>query len=126
MLSLRQRDVINLTYDPYEASGTRSGVVIDGMRTPEHHHVDRIYSIVTITKDSSGKYGSHEWTVPLPKECTESDQPPLNHDSVITPWGTFNVTADDIGGRHTVLNDDGMKRIALAFNRMILDDVDTR
>ncbi len=125
MIALRQRDVINLTYDPYKASGTRSAVVIDGMKTPNHPHVGRIYSVVTITKDSSGKYASHDWTVQLPKDRTQDGEPPLAHDSVITPWGTFNIQPDDIAGQHTRLNDNGMKRILLAFQRMILDDVDT-
>lgn len=125
MIVLRQRDVINLTYDPYKASGTRSAVVIDGMKTPSHPHVGRIYSVVTITKDSSGKYASHDWTVQLPKDRTQDGESPLAHDSVITPWGTFNIQSDDIAGQHTRLNDNGLKRILLAFQRMILDDVDT-
>lgn len=125
MMALRQRDVINLNYDPYRTSGTRSAVVIDGMKTPDHPNVGRIYSVVTITKDQSGQYGEHDWTVSLPKEDTPEDQPPLMHDSVITPWGTFNVQAGDIAGRHTQLNDTGMKRVFLAFQRMILDDVET-
>lgn len=125
MLPLRQRDVVNLSYDPYKSSGTRSAVVIDGMKTPNHPNVGRIYSVVTITKDPNNHYGSHDWTVPLPKDRTQKGEPPLKHDSVITPWGTFNVTGKDIASQHTRLNDDGMKRILLAFQRMILDDVDT-
>lgn len=124
MMALKQRDVVNLTYDPYKASGTRSAVVIDGMKTPDHPNVGRIYSVVTITKDESGQYGQHDWTVPLPKDKTEAGEPSLTNDSVITPWGTFNVEGNDIAGQHTQLNDDGMKRILLAFKRMILDDVD--
>lgn len=125
MLGLRQRDVVNLTYDPYQSSGTRSGVVIDGMKTPTHPNVGRIYSVVTITKDSSGRYATHDWTVPLPKDRTQAGEPPLKNDSVVTPWGTFNVTSTDIAGQHTRLDDSGMKRILLAFKRMILDDVGT-
>lgn len=124
MLALKQRDVVNLAYDPYKASGTRSAVVIDGMKTPNHPNVGRIYSVVSITKDESGQYGQHDWTVPLPKDETEAGEPSLTNDSVITPWGTFNVEGNDIAGQHTRLNDDGMKRILLAFKRMILDDVD--
>jgi hypothetical protein len=124
MMALKQRDVVNLAYDPYNASGTRSAVVIDGMKTPNHPHVGRIYSVVTITKDESGQYGQHDWTVPLPKDKTEAGEPSLTNDSVITPWGTFNVEGNDIAGQHTRLDDDGMKRILLAFKRMILDDVD--
>ncbi|MEF8775436.1 MAG: hypothetical protein V5A43_02900 [Haloarculaceae archaeon] len=124
MIALRQRDVINLAYDPYDASGTRSAVVIDGMKTPNHPNVGRIYSLVTITKDSTGKYASHDWTVPLPKDQTVPSEPSLTNDSVITPWGTFNVESNDIAGQHTRLDDSGMKRIRLAFQRMILDDVD--
>ncbi|MFW5918153.1 MAG: hypothetical protein ACOCR0_01595 [Haloferacaceae archaeon] len=115
---------MNLTYDPYKASGTRSGVVIDGMKTPDHPNVGRIYSIVTITKDASGRYAPHDWTVPLPKDRTQVGEPPLKNDSVITPWGTFNVTSTDIAGQYTRLDDSGMKRILLALKRMILDDVD--
>lgn len=115
MIALQQRDVINLTYDPYRSSGTRSGVVIDGMKTPNHPNVGRIYSIVTITKDSTGRYASHDWTVPLPKDQTQPGEPPLTHDSVITPWGTFNVDGNDVAGQHTRLSDDGIKRILLAF-----------
>lgn len=125
MIALQQRDVINLTYDPYKASGTRSAVVIDGMKTPNHPNVGRIYSVVTITKDPSGQYTPHDWTVPLPKDRTQAGEPPLKNDSVITPWGTFNIEPNDIAGQHTRLNDNGMKRILLAFKRMILDDVDT-
>ena len=125
MMALRQRDVVNLNYDPYQASGTRSAVVIDGMKTPNHPHVGRIYSVVTITKDQNNQYSQHDWTVPLPKEDTKEGEPPLMHDSVITPWGTFNLQSSDIAGQHTQLNDTGMKRILLAFRRMILDDVDT-
>lgn len=124
MQEYQQRDVVNLTYDPYRASGTRSAVIIDGEKTPDHPNVDRTYSVVTITKDETGKYEENDWTVLLPKSATLEDEPLLTHDSVITPWGTFNVTADDIGGPHTRLNDHGMKLIALAFKRMILDDVD--
>lgn len=123
MIALRQRDVINLTYDPYKASSTRSAVVIDGMKTPSHPNVGRIYSVVTITKDASGKYASHDWTVDLPKDRTKAGEPPLKHDSVITPWGTFNIHPNDVAGQYTRLNDTGMKRILLAFKRMILDDV---
>lgn len=125
MIALRQGDVINLNYDPYNSSGTRSAVVIDGMKTPNHPNVGRIYSIVTITKDSTGTYAQHDWTVPLPKDRTESGEPPLANDSIITPWGTFNVASKDIAGRHTRLNDNGMKRILLAVKKMLLDDVDT-
>lgn len=125
MIALRQRNVINLAYDPYKASGTRSAVVIDGMKTPNHPNIGRIYSVVTITKDPSGQYASHDWTVPLPKERTQAGEPPLKHDSVITPWGTFNIAPNDIAGQHTRIDDHGMKRILLAFKRMILDDVDT-
>ncbi|MDT3434678.1 hypothetical protein [Haloarcula sp. 1CSR25-25] len=125
MIALRQRDVVSLTYDPYKSSGTRSAVVIDGMKTPNHPNVGRIYSVVTITKDQNNQYDQHDWTVELPKEKTETDQPPLKHDSVITPWGTFNIQSNDIASQHTRLNDSGMKRIFLAFQRMILDDVDT-
>lgn len=125
MFAYRQRDVINLTYDPYKAHSTRSAVVIDGMKTPNHPNVGRIYSVVTITKDQNDRYSQHDWTVPLPKDKTETGEPPLKHDSVIPPWGTFNVHANDIAGQHTRLNDNGMKRILLAFKRMILDDVDT-
>lgn len=125
MIALRQRDVVNLTYDPYQDSGTRSAVVIDGMKTPNHPNVGRIYSLVTITKDQHNQYDQHDWTVELPKEKTETDEPDLKHDSVITPWGTFNVEPNDIAGRHTRLDDNGMKRILLAFKKMILDDVDT-
>lgn len=125
MIALQQRDVVSLTYDPYQASGTRSAVVIDGMKTPNHPHVGRIYSLVTITKDPNGQYAPHDWTVPLPKDQIQAGESPLKHDSVITPWGTFNVEPNDIDGRHTRLNDNGMKRILLAFKRMLLDDVDT-
>lgn len=124
MLRLRQRDVINLTYDPYRASGTRSAVVIDGTKTPTHPHVGRIYSIVTSTSDTSGQYASHDWTVPLPRNRTQANEPPIDSDSVITPWGTFNVDSNDVAGRHTSLDDAGLKRILLAFQRMLLDDVD--
>lgn len=124
MIALRQRDVINLAYDPYRASGTRSAVVIDGMKTPSHPNVGRIYSVVTITKNSTGKYAAHDWTVPLPNDRTRAGEPPLKNDSVITPWGTFNIEARDVAGRHTSLDDDGMKRILLAFKRMLLDDID--
>lgn len=124
MIALRQRDVISLAYDPYRASGTRSAVVIDGMKTPNHPNVGRIYSIVTITKDSTGKYGTHDWTVPLPKDRTLRGEPQLKNDSVITPWGTFNIEGRDVAGRHTRLDDDGMKRILLAFKRMILDGIE--
>jgi hypothetical protein len=125
MLALQQRDVINLTQDPYQASGTRSAVVIDGMKTPNHPNVGRIYSIVTITTDMREKYSDHPWTVQLPKDKTEVGEPDLKDDSLVTPWGTFNVTKKDISGQHTRLDDNGMKRIALAFKRMILDDVNT-
>ena len=124
MIALRQRDVINLAYDPYRASGTRSAVVIDGMKTPTHPNVGRIYSVVTITTDSTGKYAPHDWTVRLPNDRTESGEPPLTNDSVITPWGTFNVESNDVAGQHTRLDDNGMKRVLLAFKRMLLDDVD--
>jgi hypothetical protein len=125
MVALRQRDVINLNYDPYKASGTRSAVVIDGMKTPNHPNIGRIYSIVTITKDQNNQYNQHDWTVSLPKDKTETGRPPLKNDSVITPWGTFNVHSNDIASQHTRLNDNGMKRILVAFKRMILDDVNT-
>lgn len=123
MDALRQRDVVNLSYDPNRASGTRSAVVIDGMKTPSHPHVGRIYSLVTITTDRSGQYAAHDWTVTLPKERTQAGQPPLSADSVITPWGTFNVPPGDIEDRHTRLDDGGMKRILVAFKRMLLDEV---
>lgn len=123
MTVLRQRDVINLAYDPYQASGTRSAVVVDGMKTPNHSNVGRIYSVVTITKDETGRYDDHDWTVRLPRDNTPSDSDPLKHDSVVTPWGTFNVPAEDVADRHTELDDEGMKRVALAFQRMILDEV---
>lgn len=125
MIALRQRDVINLAYDPYKASGTRSAVVIDGMKTPNHPYVGRIFSVVTITKDPNDQYSSHDWTVPLPKNNTQQGEPPLKNDSVITPWGTFNITQNDVDAQHTRLNDEGMKRILLAFKRMILHDVST-
>jgi hypothetical protein len=35
------------------------------------------------------------------------------------------VEGDDIADRHTRLDDNGTKRVALAFKRMILDGVDT-
>lgn len=124
MIALRQRDVVSLTYDPYQSSGTRSAVVIDGMKTPNHPHVGRIYSVVTITKDQNNQYATHDWTVDLPKDKTEPGEPPLKHDSVITPWGTFNIPPKHIQTQHTRLNDNGMKRILLAFKRMILDEVD--
>lgn len=123
MIALRQRDVVNLTYDPYKSSGTRSAVVIDGMKTPNHPNLGRIYSVVTITKDPNGQYTSHDWTVELPKDRTQPGEPNLKHDSVITPWGTFNIPPSDINSQHTRLNDNGMKRILLAFKRMILDGV---
>lgn len=125
MIALQQRDVINLTYDPYQASGTRSAVVIDGMKTPNHPNVGRIYSVVTITKDPNGQYTPHDWTVSLPRDRTQEGEPSLKNDSVITPWGTFNIEANDVAGRHTRLDDNGMKRVLLAFKRMVLDDVDT-
>lgn len=125
MLALRQRDVINLTYDPYQASDTRSAIVVDGMKTPSHPNVGRIYSVVTITTDTSRKYEEHDWTVKLPEDQTETDEPNLKGDSIITPWGTFNVPPKDVGGQHTRLDDSGMKRVALAFQRMLLDEVDT-
>lgn len=87
MIALRQRDVVSLTYDPYRASGTRSAVVIDGMKTPSHPNVGRVYSLVTITKDETSEYAAHDWTVPLPRDRTASDEPPLKHDSVVTPPG---------------------------------------
>lgn len=93
------------------------------MKTPTHSNVGRINSIVTITKDPSGRYAAHDWTVPLPKDRTQAGEPPLKNDSVITPWGTFNGTSTDIAGQHTRLDDSGMKRVLLAFKRMILDDV---
>ncbi len=80
MFALQQRDVVNLSYDPYRASGTRSAVVIDGMKTPNHPNIGRIYSLVTITKDSSGQYAQHDWTVPLPKDRTQR----VNHPSRTT------------------------------------------
>lgn len=125
MTVLRQRDVINLGYDPYETHGTRSAVVIDGMKTPNHPNIGRIYSVITITKDPNNQYCQHDWTVQLPKDNTEADQPSLKHDSVITPWGTFNIQPSDVADRHTRLNDSGMKRIVLSFKRMVLDDVNT-
>ncbi len=124
MVALRQRDVVNLSYDPYQSSGTRSAVVVDGMKTPSHPNVGRIYSLVTITKDETGEYAAHDWTVTVPRDQTEDGSPPLKHDSVVTPWGTFNVGSEDVADRHTRLDDSGMKRVLLAFQRMILDDVE--
>lgn len=124
MITLRQRDVVSLTYDPYQSSGSRSAVVIDGMKTSSHPNIGRIYSVVTITKDQNNQYAPHDWTVELPKDKTEAGETPLKHDSVITPWGTFNIAPKDIADQHTRLDDNGMKRILLAFKRMILDDVD--
>lgn len=86
----------------------------------------RCYSIVTITKDPSGRYAPPDWTVSLPKDRTRAGEPPLNlkNDAIITPWGTFNVSSKDIAGQHTRLDDNGTKCILLAFKRMILDDID--
>jgi hypothetical protein len=95
------------------------------METPSHPNVGRIYSVVTITTDTSRKYEEHDWTVKLPEDQTETDEPNLKGDSIITPWGTFNVPPEDVGGRHTRLDDSGMNRVALAFQRMRLDEVDT-
>lgn len=99
--------------------------MIDGMKTPNHPNIGCIYSVVTITKDPNGRYASHDWTVPLPKDQTQAGEPPLKNDSVITPWGTFNIDPNDVAGQHTRLDDNGMKRILLVFKRMILYDVET-